>query len=421
MIVDFTVKNFRSIKSEQLLSLYAENKPKVHAGNITHHQDDLGILKTCAIYGANASGKTNLILAFDALAYLVCGSGDLKEGDPLSCYEPYLLSPSTEKASTGFELEFYVDGIRYLYSVEFNRYEILKEKLDFYPSSRAANLFQRTSPDGWKKVKFGEHYKGGTRQVPFFANNTYLAKAGNRPDTPEVVRKIYNFFRKNTFILKVNELMGIFDWNEDGNIVAVINTFLKKADLGIQKFDVENISVDDVRLPNELPDDLKNKLLAEMSKKEYFLHEGESGELVRFEKELESEGTTRLFKLLPFLIKVLHDGAVLLIDEIESSFHPHLAEIIVKLFNDPLVNQRNAQLIFTTHDLSLMSSDSMRKDQLYLTSKTVSEGTEFQCLENFDTSLKDHSPFAKWYGEGRLGGIPAIHYHDISEAIKEVF
>ncbi len=81
MIIDFTIENFRSIKTEQLLSLFAENKPKHHAGNIAYiGNDNLGILRTCTIYGSNAAGKTNIIKAFEALVYLVCDSGDLKEG-----------------------------------------------------------------------------------------------------------------------------------------------------------------------------------------------------------------------------------------------------------------------------------------------------------------------------------------------------
>ena len=161
--------------------------------------------------------------------------------------------------------------------------------------------------------------------------------------------------------------------------------------------------------------------MKELSKKEYFYHEAENGSLVKFSKDKESSGTNRIFTLLPFLIKVLKDGAILFIDEIEGSFHPHVAELIIKLFNDPLVNKNHAQLIFTTHDLSLMSSKTMRKDQIYLAKKDASNGTQFDCLDSYDLTLKDNSPFSKWYDEGRLGAIPKINYRDISDSIKGVF
>ncbi|MFT4930030.1 MAG: AAA15 family ATPase/GTPase [Phenylobacterium sp.] len=420
MIIDFTVENFRSIKSEQLLSLYAENKPKHHAGNIAYVGEDLGVLKTCAIYGANAAGKTNIILAIDALKKLIVDSGDLKDGDAMPGYEPYLLSAATRSAPTRFEIEFSIEDVRYTYHIEFNQTEIIYERLDHYPGTRAANLFTRTSATDYKGMKFGEHYKGGKKQIAFFANNAYLSKAGNTPDSPPVARKVFNYFRQNLKLMLVNKIIGVIDWNKDERIVSIMNQFLKKVDLGIDKFEMEKqegISVD--HLPEGMPEAFKKVLLAESAQKEVFYHTADDGKLVRFEKDNESMGTNKLFKLLPFFIRILSRGAILFIDEIEGSFHPHIAALIIKLFNDPLVNKNNAQLIFTTHDLSLMSPETMRKDQIYLTEKSVENGTELDCLENYESTLKDSSPFAKWYSEGRLGGIPTIHYRDIADSIKE--
>lgn len=422
MIVDFTVENFRSIKEEQTLSLHAENKHKHHAGNITHFADGLGILKTSALYGSNAAGKTNLILAFEALLSLMTKSGDWKDGDDISCYEPYLLSKNTADKPTKLELEFYIKNVRYSYQVAYNKHDIVFEKLDFYPNSRIANLFTRESPDDWKSVKFGEYYKSGKKQIAFFSNNTYLAKAGNTPDSPEIIREIFKYFRKRSMTLLSNQTIGVLDWDDDIEAMSIVNTFLKKIDLGINKFEIEiNNDVDDIPLPKEIPPEIRDRLLKEFSKREFFYHESDTGELVRFNAEKESSGTNRLFKMLPFFIKVLKEGAVLFVDEIESSFHPHIAELIIKLFNDPLVNKNDAQLIFTTHDLSLMSSKNMRKDQIYLASKTVEHGTQFDCLDSFDLTLKDNSPFSKWYDEGRLGAIPKIGYREISDSIKGAF
>lgn len=422
VIIDFSIKNFRSIKSEQLLSMYAEKKPKHHAGNISYIEDNLGILRTCAIYGSNASGKTNVLLAFEALQSLIVESGDLKDGDPIKFYDPYLLSKNTRKAPTRFELEFYIDKERYIYQVEYNKEQILFEKLDFYPNSRPANIFTRNSADDWKSVKFGEYYRGGKKQIAFFANNSYLSKAGNTPDAPKLIRNIYNHFRKNYHIMLLNQNVGVFGWDENQATVKIINTFLQKIDLGIDKFSLEkDENVADVKFPKNLPEAIQEKLIKELSKKEIFFHPDEDGNLIQFNKDQESRGTNRLFKLLPFFIQILRDGAVLMIDEIEASFHPHVAELIVKLFNDPLVNKKNAQLIFTTHDLILMGSDTMRKDQIYLTEKDLETGTQLYCLDSYEATLKDTSPFAKWYDEGRLGAIPKINYRDISDAIKEAF
>lgn len=421
MIVEFTIKNFRSIKNEQVLSFFAENKPKHHTGNISYPDDKIGVLKTCAIYGSNAAGKTNIILAFEALKSLITESCDWKDGDGISCYEPYLLSKTTNEQPTNFEVEFYLDSIRYLYQVEFNKNKILFEKLDVYHSVRPANLFTRTSDD-WKDVKFGDYYKDGKKQIAFFPNNTYLSKAGNTPDSPEIVRKIYNYFRRNTDIMLTNQMINIADWDNDDATSLIVNTFLEKVDLGIKKFSMEPKELPKgFRLPDGIPTELKDKILSDLSKEAMFYHEADDGELIHFSSEYESSGTTKLFRMLPFVVSVLREGSILFIDEIESSFHPHIAELLIKLFNDPLVNKNDSQLIFTTHDLSLMTSKTMRKDQIYLTKKDVNNGTTIDCLESFDTTLKDNSPFSKWYDEGRLGAIPTINYREISDAIKKVF
>ena len=336
MIIEFSVKNFRSIKNEQLLSFFAENKPKHHAGNISYI-DNIGVLKTCAIYGSNAAGKTNIILAFKALQSLIVDSGDWKDGDAINCYEPYVLSKDNINQPVHFEIEFTIDNTRYLYQVNFNKNEILFEKLDAYYSVRPSNLFTRNSPNDWKAVKFGERYKDGKKQIAFFSNNTYLSKAGNTPDSPEIVRKIFNYFRKDTVTMLHNQQISISGWQDNENIKSVINTFLKKIDLGINKFTIETKKLpENLKLPDDIPEEIKNEILKDLSKEPTFHHETDYGESVNFHISKESMGTTKLFNMLPFLIKVLENGATVFIDEIENSFHPHIAELLVKLFNDPL-------------------------------------------------------------------------------------
>lgn len=422
MIVDFTVHNFRSIKNEQLFSLYAEKKPKHHMGNVTYIEEKLGLLKMAAIYGANASGKTNLLLAVDALKYLVVESGDLKEGDPISAYEPYLLSKDTLDKPTTLEMEFYTKNERYRYEITFDKFNILHEKLDHFRTAKPSNIFTRNSPDSWKDVKYGDSYKGGRKQFAFFPNNSYLSKAGNSPESPEFIRDIYNFFRKEIVVLQTNHSVGILDWENKPGFANVVDTFLGKADFGINNFKFEKGDLPEgMEFPDEIPSEIKEQFINELSKKEMFYHKSDFGDLVVFDRSKESRGTNRLFKLIPFFTMVLRTGSIILIDEIEMSLHPHIAELVIKLFNDPLVNVKNAQLILTTHDMSLMSQNILRKDQIYLSAKSPHKGTEYVCLDDFEGSLKDSSPFAKWYNEGRLGGIPEVNYRDIADSIKGIF
>jgi len=420
MIIEFTLKNFRSIKEEQVFSLYADKKPKHHAGNIAYFDEKIGVLKTTAIYGANASGKTNLIFAFEALKTLVVKSGDWKDGDLINVYEPHLLSNDTKNAPTRFEIEFFVKNDRFSYQVEFNEKNILFEKLDHFKTVKPSNMFTRNSPDDWRSVKFGDSYKGGKRQFSFFSNNTYFSKAGNSPESPPFMRELYNYFREGLITLSANESIGVLNWENKPGLKNVMNAFLCKADFGIKSFDFEKGDIPkELNFPDDMPSDIREEFTNEFSRKVIFHHKSDFGDLVPFERRMESRGTDRIFRLVPIFIMVFDVGATLFIDEIEASLHPHIAELIIKLFNDPTVNTNNAQLIFTTHNMSLMSQNVLRKDQVYLSMKSQDKGTEYMCLDDFDSSLKDSSPFAKWYDEGRFGGIPEINYRDISYAIKE--
>ena len=422
MIVDFTVSNYRSFKSAQLFSLHAENKPKYHGQNVMHSHDDIALLRSCGLYGANAAGKSNLIAAIEALKYLVLKSAHFAKGDEIEVYDPYLLDDEGTKKPVCFDIEFVAENNRFSYQIEFTKYEIVYEKLSFYPNNRAANLFERTSSTDFKNVKFGERFKGGKKRFGFFANNSYLSKAGYSPESPALIQGVFDYFRHKVHCLPVlrGEVRSTH-WQKDASLVSIINTFLNKVDLGIEGFAIEEKMVGDkVRLPDDMPEEIKHALLEEHKMEEVFYHRSSANKSVRFERTRESDGTLRMFGIMPVILLMLKKGNVLFIDEIESSLHPHIAELVIKLFNDPAVNINGAQLIYTTHDVSLMSSHMLRKDQIYFVEKSVNEGSQLYNLESFDSSqLKDTSPFSKWYNEGRLGAVPSIDYNDIADAIRK--
>ena len=419
MIIDFTVRNFRSFKDEQLFSLYAENKPKYHGENIHYSDDGIGVLRSCGIYGANASGKSNLISAIEALCDLTLKSAHYAEGDEIECYDPYLLDEHTKVQPTYFDIEFIVKGNRYSYQVEFTSSQVTYEKLSCYPTNRAALLFERKSATDYKNVKFGERLKGGKKRLGFFANNSYLSKAGYTPESPPVLRDIFNFLKQDVFILLTEQRIFGVDWKTDNQMLSLMSTFLNKADLGIKELKRESRDAGELHIPDDIPDDLKEALLKDSKSKYVFYHHTNVGEPVKLQRNQQSLGTLRMFELMPVVLLILKHGDTICIDEIEQSFHPHIAELIIKLFNDPSVNVKGAQLIYTTHNVSLMSSSLLRKDQIYFVEKSVEHGSRLYNLESFDSSqLKDSSPFGKWYDEGRLGAVPQVAYKDIADAIR---
>jgi AAA15 family ATPase/GTPase len=420
MIVDFTIENFRSIKSEQVFSLYVENPKRHLADNVVFPADDkVGVLRSAAIYGANASGKSNFLRAFSALRYIACNSGDLKEGQKIRCYEPYLLSAETADAPVRFSLEFINhDKKRYRYSVSFNEYEILDESLEIYPSRSKAVLFKREPQNSWNDIYFGGLYKGKSRKVPFFKNNSYLSKAGNSAGSSEVMRSVYGYIWNNfMFNGAMEDIFGPL--YEDPTVLDFASKFLCNVDTGISEIEQKDSDpLPTGLIPENFPKHLKERILARTKKDYLFTHKMDNGSNKQFKRSDESLGTQKLFTMLPFLLEAFRNGAVLIIDEIDSSFHPHVAELIIKLFNDPETNINNAQLIFSTHSLSLMSSNEMRRDQIWFVEKRNGR-SELYSLGEYDKNiLKSTSPFADWYDSGRFGALPSVNYGAISNLLK---
>lgn len=421
MIIDFTITNFRSLKSGQTLSLHVDNPGQHLAQHVVYPSGDkIGVLCSAGIYGANASGKSNVLKAFEALSFIACKSGDLKDGKEIPCFEPYRLSRLTKEFPVKFEIEFFnTDKIRYVYSVSFTNDEIVEEILDYYPTRQKANLFTRVKHDTWETIKFGGRYKGGTKRIPFFKNNSYLSKAGENAGASEIIRSVYKYFRQNLSVLSPNHKVFHKDLFANSEMISGTAKFLSYVDTGISDIEarVKEGKISESQL-EKIPDQIRDLMIA-MDKEEFlFSHNSEDGAVELFEEEMESDGTQKLFNMIPLLMKVFSAGRVLIMDEIDHSLHPHIAEMIIKLFNDPTINTNHAQLIFSTHNTSLMSSDKLRRDQIWFTQKSAG-ATSLYSLDQYDKSrVKTNSPFSVWYDDGRFGAVPIIDYLSVANLLR---
>lgn len=420
MFVSLKVENFLSICDEATLNLEAP----LNSNHLPDHiykfrENNLGILRAIGIYGANASGKSNLLKAFSALNYIVVRSGGLKDGDSIPCYTPFKLSNKKNQSPIKFTAEFLVDEVRYIYHVSFDSKEIIEETLDYYPSRVKANIFSRGPKDDWENIKFGGHYKGGVKKVAFFKNNSYLSKAGDNAATPQIARDIYSFFRLGIHRIGFNfgfNLLGAADVDTRKNITSVVSKFLCLIDTGISKVSYKEVDASDlIKLPEGLPQDIKEQILADNSIKFLFEHKSEDGDLVNFEEDEESDGTQKIFKLSPLILSGLTSKKVIIFDELDNSLHPHLADLLIKLFNDPEVNRFGSQLIFSTHNMQLMGPEKLRRDQIWLAQKDDNK-TKIYSLDDFDKNkVKINTPYSKWYDDGRFGGVPTINYSKIKD------
>lgn len=422
MIIDFTISNFRSIRDEQTFSMFAENPGNHLLDNIAYPAGEkIGVLKSAGIYGANASGKSNILLAFEALQYLVRASGDIKEGDAIKCYEPYRLSDKSKTAPVRFAVEFCTPGgVRYIYKIGFTRQRIVEEHLSFYPSAKSALIFDRTEQDTWKTIKFGGLFTGGRKQLPFFENNAYLSKAGDSADTPEMIRNVYNYFRQSVLRLGLNEEVRFDHWVDNKQLFNKVSALLGFADTGVAGVVVREKDVDpeSVTFPEGMPLPVRDSLLRRMKRQYLFTHATDGKDPELFDLRMESAGTQKLFRIAPLIVETLETGGVLIVDELDNSMHPFMAEMILRLFNDPEVNMGRAQLIFSTHNINLMDPEHFRRDQIWLTEKNQG-ATRLFSLDDFDKKkVKPTSPFNRWYAEGRFGAIPKIDYQGIVKRLR---
>lgn len=411
MIIDLTVQNFRSFRDEAMFSMHVEH-PRSHlVENIAYPLDErMGILKTAAIYGPNASGKSNMLTALSALRWIVRDSGSLREGRKILCYEPYLLSEASKDAPTSFEIEFVIpQNHRYIYSVTYNADEIISESLDFYPTRQKANIFTRAEGDTWETINFGNHYKGGAKRIAFFKNNSYLSAAGNNASTPKMIRVVYEYFQRLMTFNRSQKIPVSPIYENDKMLSWAIN-FMQSVDTGVKSITKQESNDDGLKYFAEtVPESIRARYVREHKYKFLFSHENETGSTVSLPFKEESDGTQQIFKMLPFIISSLRLGGVLVIDEIENSFHPHIAGLIIELFNNAETNPNYAQLIFTTHNLQIMTPSIMRRDQIWFTKKTLGSSEIFS-LDEFDKeTVTPSSPYNNWYNEGRFGAIPEVN------------
>ncbi|CRL15228.1 AAA family ATPase [Phaeobacter italicus] len=420
MLIDFTVRNFRSFEDEVLFSMNVENSRSRLRDN--HHEIENGkyaVLKSAAIFGPNASGKSNLLKAIRTLSWMVCNSNDLQEGEAISPYEPFRLSEDTKYAPTEFEVEFVVpSGMRYRYELAFDKERITSETLFSFPGRQRALIFERKEYDTWETIKFGGTYKGGSRRLSFFKNNCYLARAGNDAAAPESIREIIHYFRSINFIGAGTKLRIANYFAQDGHLEAV-GEIIRLADTGVQKVTSEKRkNPEDIRLPDDMPEELKAAIIEENSKTYKFWLQAKSGELVSFDERDMSDGTVKLFEILPMLLNSLSNGAPILFDELDGHLHTHLVALVLQLFHDPVVNKLGAQIIFTTHDTNIMKPSVLRRDQIWITHKK-NGGTYLSSLDEYNKNVvRPDSPFEDFYLDGRLGALPSIPYSRVREALS---
>lgn len=417
MLIEFSVTNFKSIQTTQTLSMTASSASELRDTNsfITNEQGMPRLLRSVAIYGPNASGKTNLLESIDFMeSFVIQSSKEGQEGEPIDV-KPFLFNAFSRSEPSEFEVLFLQEGIRYQYGFAVNCKRVVHEWLIAYPEGRPQRWFEREYDSSADKENwyFGSKFKGHKTvlQEATRSNALFLSTAVQLNN--EQLKPIYNWFHQKLHTIGVGGLSPAYSATLCKTEVGRkrILELLNAADLSIKDLKVETKKFDSTDLPSDMPDTVKDIIQKELDGKEIaeikFMHTvAGTEELVALDSDDESVGTKKLFTLAGPWLDVLDNGHVLFVDELNNSMHPLMVRFLISLINNPQINRKNAQLIFSTHDTSVLDNDLFRRDQIWFAEKDSSNATRLYPLSDF-TPRKGEA-LEKGYLKGRYGALPYI-------------
>lgn len=418
MIEEFSFGNFWSFKDIQTLNMTAakikSKNSQLDNINIFPVNKDISLLKAKAIYGANASGKSNVIKALVSFIRIIKDS--VKEEKALSLIDSFQLSTETENMPTFFQLIFRIGKTRYRYGFEADDKSIKSEWLFSTPNKREQPLFIREDK---LIVEINQtHFEEGVMYQKLFENSkdpiftdtslflTHLSSTGFGKLSKQIVKTISSISIISG--LGHRGMYGIAgDSLSDSVKKKFILDFLKKADIGIDDLDTVEITNENLpdNIEDEVKEDLKKGKIIVSSRTKYNVELKSEGKSDFSFGMQESEGTKKMFELSPFIYRSLKEGTQLFIDEFDSRFHPLLTKKIVELYNS--IENKKAQLIFTTHDTNLLSSDLLRRDQIDFVEKDKYGASHLYTLVEIK-GVRNDASFEKDYIQGKYGAIPFL-------------
>lgn len=418
MLVNFRIKNYKSFKDFTNFSMEATKLKNLTNSN-TFTKNNISLLKSAVIYGANASGKSNLLEAMEKMVTIVKFSTDIEKAKKYQ-HEPFLLNSDSENNPTIFESIFIIDDISYRYGFEINSESIIlnewlyRRKLKLY--AKEVLCFIR---DG-EKITLGSSFNEG-KGIQDKTRDNALFLSVTAQWNGKISQRILDWFGQLNVLsnIRSDEFKHYsFNMLEDDEFKGRIITFIKSADTGITG--IEKTKVTYEKLKNnlnkidELPDFIIEKLKEDGVSTVETTHiqydkNNTFNKLKNFNLDFESDGTQKLLALSAPIIDTLQSGAILVIDELDNSMHTDLVKAIIELFNSNVTNKNNAQLIFSTHDTNLLDQEIFRRDQIWFAQKDIYGVSDlYSLIEYGKGKIRDDLALEKNYLEGRFGGKPHI-------------
>lgn len=418
MLIQFRVKNFTSFKDEACFSMLANSGKENENNYATIGKNN--ILKCAAIYGANASGKSNLMKAFTASIVFIRQSFNFLPNTEYNKIDAFAFSKECPNCPSEFEYIFVCDNIKYVYGFSATKNKVFEEYLHAYYSSKSTEIFSR------KNTKDFEFYYEDEKELKGYErlaldNKLFLSVLGNTKYEKTI--SPFKWFTKliDTYNGGVggyffeNNIPSIEYYGNDknGELKEFALKLLNSADILIDDFEYESkeLPIDPIfsspMFQGNVPTQRQTKI-----RMKHVVRDGdkENGYYLDF-INAESSGTKILFMLAPILKNAFETGKTLYIDEFENGLHPYLLDAIINMFNNPNYNIGNAQLIINTHNTNLLSLEKLRRDQIWFTEKNPDTGESvLYSLDDF--SVRKEENVRKGYLNGRYGAVPFMKFGD---------
>ena len=396
MLVNFTFKNFRSFKNEMTLSM--EAAPIQELSDAVVKSCDEELLPVAVMYGANSSGKSNVLKALKAMRDVLLNSVRLNPKDRLDA-EPFSLDLTSGGEPTSFEIQFTLNGSRFRYGFDYTAEAIIAEWLyEKRPGEREFELFLRSGNDfKISKTRFAE---GLGKQSATPDNRLFVSLVAQL--NGKVSQAILDWFSNIDYMSGMDgkgyagKTLEMLFLKQNG--ASEITRFFEETNLGFMELDVEPENGDEKKMKSETVHRLYDA-------------DGNDVGIRRFPTEkMESEGTKKIIEIAGPIFDAILNGKILIVDELDAKLHPFLTRKIISLFMDKGINSKGAQLIFATHDTNLLNIQYLRRDQIWFTEKDKSDSTDLYSLVEFrddaGNKVRNDRNIEKDYINGRFGAIP---------------
>lgn len=393
MLIQFSVENYLSIKDKIVLSMLA-GKDSEHPEYLISDTNK-NYLKSAVIYGANASGKSNVLNAFWFMVNYVLTSHNQQLHKSID-RSPFKFDKITPVQPSSFEVIFIVEGVRYAYGFSVTDKEVVEEYLYYYPNGRPALIFERTNTKLFRfMIDIDEQT---TLKERTSANKLYLSVASNWSYSKVI--PAFEWFASCRIVTKnsVADAYGLeAEQLKDDTYRSVIASMLRIADFGIHSLLIREA---EPLLALQKGNGHYNNIDA------VHIIQDENGNAVSYALPMseESDGTNSYFRLIGVIKKALDQGTLLVADEIDAHLHPLLTKHLVSLFNSAEYNANGAQLIFTSHNTNLLDLELLRRDQIWFTEKDE-QTSSTDLFSLYDFSVREDTKIENGYLIGRYGAI----------------